>query len=166
MSPPPAADVALDVEAGVGVEGRGGTAPTSELADELRLAVGRLARRIRQQTTFGLTPSQHSALVTIDRQAPVRLSDVAAAEGVAAPTVTKIVGGLEEAGLVRRETDPADKRSARVSTTPAGKAALRQIRTARTAFLRTTLEQLTDAERADLARALPVLVALSEALPR
>ena len=135
---------------------------TSELADELRLTVGRLARRIRQQSTLGLTPSQYSALVSIDQFEPVRLGDLAAAEGVSAPTVTKVVNLLEVAGLVTREVDASDRRSSFVRLTPSGKETLNRIRTERTAFLRQRLDELSPAQRELLEKALPVLGALAE----
>ena len=144
--------------------GPGAAAPSSstELADELRLTVGRLARRIRQQSTLGLTPSQYSALVSIDQFEPVRLGDLAAAEGVSAPTVTKVVNLLEVAGLVTREVDASDRRSSFVRLTPPGKETLNKIRTERTAFLRQRLDELSPAQRELLEKALPVLGALAE----
>jgi DNA-binding MarR family transcriptional regulator len=135
---------------------------TIELADELRLTVGRLARRIRQQSTLGLTPSQYSALVSVDQLQPVRLGDLAAAEGVSAPTVTKVVNLLEVAGLVEREVDASDRRSSFVRLTPAGRESLSRIRTERTAFLRQRLDELSPAQRALLVKALPALAALAE----
>jgi DNA-binding MarR family transcriptional regulator len=135
---------------------------TSELADELRLTVGRLARRIRQQSTLGLTPSQYSALVSIDQLQPVRLGDLAAAEGVSAPTVTKVVNLLEVAGLVEREVDASDRRSSFVRLTDPGREALGRIRTERTAFLRQRLDELSAAQRELLVKALPALAALAE----
>lgn len=137
-------------------------ASTVELADELRLTVGRLARRIRQQSTLGLTPSQYSALVSIDQCQPVRLGDLAAAEGVSAPTVTKVVNLLEVAGLVEREVDASDRRSSFVRLTAAGTATLSKIRTERTAFLRQRLDELSPAQRDLLVKALPVLADLAE----
>src|SRR5688500_3771123 len=108
---------------------------TSTIASELRLAVGRLARKVRLSETSGLTPSQLSALVSIDQIGRARLCDVAAAEGVSAPTATRIVGAIEKLGLVARADDSEDRRATRIALTPAGRAALRRIRTNRTAFL-------------------------------
>src|SRR5947199_6942672 len=90
------------------------TAPTPALASDLRLAVGRLARKVRLSETSGLTPSQLSALVTIDQIGRARLCDVASAEGISAPTATRIVGGLEKAGLVARTDDREDRRATRL----------------------------------------------------
>ena len=136
------------------------TTPT--IASDLRLAVGRLARKVRLSETSGLTPSQLSALVTIDQIGRARLCDVATAEGVSAPTATRIVGAIEKLGLVARADDADDRRATRVAVTPAGRAALRRIRTNRTAFLQQRLDRLGEHDLAVLRAALPVLAALAE----
>ena len=133
---------------------------TTDLAEELRLTIARLARRIRQHQGGMLTPSQYSALATIEQQGPIRLSDLAVAERIAPPTITKIVGGLEEAGHVERNVDPEDRRSARVQLTAKGASTLRQLRTERTAYLRSRIAQLDPADRERLEAALPLLAAL------
>ena len=135
---------------------------TPTVASELRLAVGRLARKVRLSETSGLTPSQLSALATIDQIGRARLCDVAAAEGVSAPTATRIVSAIEKLGLVARADDSEDRRATRVALTPAGRAALRRIRTNRTAFLQQRLHRLDEQDLAVLRAALPVLIALSE----
>jgi DNA-binding MarR family transcriptional regulator len=137
------------------------SAPT-DLADELRLVVGRLARRIRQQQTGGLTASQHSALAAIESLGPVRLSDLAAAERVSPPTMTKIVAALESAGLTARAGDDADRRVSRLNITERGRATLRDIRRERSAFIRRRLDALSADELARLLAAMPVLTALVE----
>jgi DNA-binding MarR family transcriptional regulator len=133
-----------------------------DVAADLRLAIGRLARRIRQTETGGLTPSQLSALATLDDIGPARLSDVAAAEAIAPPTATKIIATLESAGLVTRSPDPDDRRSTRIAITASGRAALRRIRSQRTAFLQRRLAALDDDSRQRLLAAIPVLVALAD----
>jgi DNA-binding MarR family transcriptional regulator len=138
------------------------TSQTLALASDLRLVVGRLARKVRLSDTSGLTPSQLSALVTIDRIGRARMCDVATAEGVSAPTATRIVGGLEKAGLVARADDSEDRRATRVGVTASGRAAMRRIRSNRTAFLQQRLERLDDNDLATLRTALPVLAALAE----
>ena len=135
---------------------------TPTVASDLRLAVGRLARKVRLSETSGLTPSQLSALATIDQIGRARLCDVAAAEGVSAPTATRIVSAIEKLGLVARADDSEDRRATRVALTPAGRAALRRIRTNRTAFLQQRLHRLDEHDLAVLRAALPVLIALSE----
>lgn len=130
---------------------------TVELATELRLLVGRIARRLRQQSTGGLTPSQLSALASIERLAPVQLGDLARVEAIAPPTLTRAVARLEERRLVRRRPDPADGRAALVEVTAAGRRALTDVRNAQAAFLLARLGQLTEDERVVIAKAVRVL---------
>jgi len=138
---------------------------TTDLAEALRLTIARLARRIRQHQGSTLTPSQYSALATIERHGPIRLSDLAVAERIAPPTITKIVAGLEEAGQVRRDVDPDDRRAALVQLTTKGHATLARLRTERTAYLRRRIEQLEPGDRRRLEAALPLLAALVEDEP-
>src|SRR5437588_12070837 len=93
----------------------------TQLASRLRLAVMRLARILRQKAQDQITPSQLSALVSVERDGPVTLGELAALESVQPPTMTRIVVALEEQGLVLREADPADRRIARVHVTTAGR---------------------------------------------
>jgi DNA-binding MarR family transcriptional regulator len=132
------------------------------LAADLRIIVGRLARRLRQLQPGGLTPSQLSALSSIERLGPIRLGDLAAAEGIAGPTLTKIVGILEGEGLVGRTPDATDRRAARVAITPSGRSRLKSIYRERNAFLQQRLESLTADERARLRTTLPLLASLAE----
>src|SRR5690348_9925823 len=90
---------------------------TAELAAEIRLLVGRLARRLRQEATAGLTPSQLSALASIERLGPLQLGDLARVESVAPPTLTRAIARLEEDGMVRRRPDPSDGRAVLVEAT-------------------------------------------------
>jgi DNA-binding MarR family transcriptional regulator len=136
--------------------------PTAELARDLRLVVHRLARRLRQGTTHGLTPSQLSALATLDTNGPMRLSDLATAEGVAPPTVTRLVAWLEQQGLVSRKPDPSDGRAAVLSLTTNGRRLVRRVREERTMTLAVLLDSLDDADRKCLIAAMPVLEQLAE----
>src|SRR4051794_7682461 len=98
--------------------GAGPSVSAAELAADLRLVIGRLARSLRQIDDGGLTPSQLSALSSIDALGSVRLGDLAAAERVTSPTLTKIVANLEAAGLVQRSAGPDDRRGGRGPATP------------------------------------------------
>src|SRR3984957_5465273 len=89
----------------------------AETAARLRIAVARLARQLRQHSPGGLTPSQWSALVSVEENASLRIGDLADREGVSAPTATRLVASLEEQGLLSRTTDPADRRTAYVALT-------------------------------------------------
>src|SRR5919109_2434111 len=87
---------------------------TSVLAERLRLAMARLVRRTRQEAVGGeVTPSMTSALTAVVTLGAPTLGEIAAAGRGAAPTATKIVGRLEEAGLVVREQDAEDRRVVR-----------------------------------------------------
>ncbi len=121
------------------------------LAARLRSAVTRLHRRLRQQTVGGLTPSQGSALTSIEALGTPTLGELAAREAVQPPSMTRIVGALEADGFVARTTDPGDRRVARVELTAAGRRTLADIRSQRTAYLARRLHLLGDGERAALA---------------
>jgi DNA-binding MarR family transcriptional regulator len=95
-----------------------------ELAARLRLVITRLARRLRQQSAEGLTPSQTSALASVDRHGPLTPSELAKIERVQRPTATRILSALFDAGLITREQDPFDRRIARVKLTPRGASVL------------------------------------------
>src|SRR5438105_10288527 len=121
----------------------------SELTSRLRLAVGRLGRRLRQQAASGdLSQSQQSALFTVEHHGPITLGDLAAHERVQPPTMTRIVAALEELGLVHRDVDAADRRIARVSITAEGQRLLDRTRTRKNAFLAVQLGRLTADELA------------------
>ena len=91
------------------------------LASELRLAVHRLTRRLRQQTsTDGLTLTQTSALAVIWREGPLSAGDLAAREKVRPPSITRVLAALEAMGLVGREENPKDGRQVVVRITPLG----------------------------------------------
>ena len=133
-----------------------------DLATDLRLAIGRLARRLRLDSATGLTPSQLSALAGIDAMGTARLVDLAAGEGVSAPTMTKIVASLARDRLVERGDDPVDRRCVQLRLTTKGRSTLRHIRSERTAVLARLLADLTPAEVAALRTATPLLTRLAE----
>lgn len=133
--------------------------PDAQLATRLRLAVGRLHRRIRLATN-DIPPLQLSSLVSIEMHGPLRLGELAQREAVTAPTMTRVLAALDERGFIVRTPDPDDARSTRVSMSPAGSAALASVRNQRTALLDARLARLSEADRAALAAALPALEAL------
>ena len=136
------------------------TTNVAELASQLRLAVARLSRRIRQETAIAgeeLTSSSQAALATIERLGPITLGELAAVEQVQPPSMTRIVARLEEYGYATRVVDSADRRVARAAITDAGRKLLATSRTRKDAFLALRVARLTDTERAQLARAIPLL---------
>lgn len=133
-----------------------------DLAHSLRLVVGRLARRLRQRTLGGLTPSQLSVLASLSRQGPFTLGDLAETEGVAPASISGIVGRLVDKGLVDRVPNPVDRRSTLVEMTEEGRKVLEKGRSERTAFLASRLERLGREEREILAQAVAILGRMGE----
>jgi DNA-binding MarR family transcriptional regulator len=128
-----------------------------EAAARLRVVVARLARQLRQHSPGGLTLSQWSALATVDDNQPLRIGDLADREGVSAPTATRLVASLEDAGLLTRTTDPADRRTAYVALTAAGTEKLAWAREIRTASLAQRLSAMPEADVRQLIELLPLL---------
>jgi DNA-binding MarR family transcriptional regulator len=131
----------------------------------LRVALARLSRRLRRHEAAGLTPTQLAALATVEHSGPMRLGDLAAAEGIAPSTLTRLVAALEDSGYVRRHADPTDARASTLAITPRGHQMLERIRSETTQLLAQSLRDLTPAQRAALAAAVPVLEQLAEAPP-
>jgi DNA-binding MarR family transcriptional regulator len=134
-----------------------------ELATRLRLVVMRLGRRLRRHGGGDLTPSQSSALSSVDRLGPLTLGALSAVEGVQPPTMTRIVAALEAAGLLLRQPDPSDRRVVRVAVTPAGAALLAERRVRADTDLAARLQALSADDLAALARAVDVLEHMLEA---
>jgi DNA-binding MarR family transcriptional regulator len=134
---------------------------TTPIAARLRLSATRLARRLRQESDAALTPSQLSALSSIERHGPVTLGTLAEHERVAPPSVTKVVGKLIDAGLAERRLDDRDRRIAWVSITSAGDDRLTQIRQRKNAWLAARLAELDVDQRRRITDALDALDALT-----
>lgn len=130
-------------------------------AARLRLVIGRLSRRLRRHQLAGLTPTQVAALATVERSGPLRLGDLATAEGVAPSTLTRLVAALEERQYVQRAAVAEDARASTLSITPLGREVLNRIRQEATAALAGSLALLRPDELAALAAALPVLEQLA-----
>jgi DNA-binding MarR family transcriptional regulator len=127
----------------------------------LSVALGRLTRVMRRGGQTGLGPGSVSALATLVRCGPMRLGDLAAREGVAPPTLTRIVAGLEELGYVFRVPDPDDRRATRVESTPAAAELVAGVGSARLTQLRARVDGLADSDLQVLLRALPVIESLA-----
>src|ERR1700729_641293 len=128
----------------------------------LRVALARLSRRLRRHELAGLTPTPLAALSTVEQAGPLRLGDLAAAEGIAPSTLTRMVAVLEELGYVRRDADPRGARGATPAITPEGHETLEQLREEGNALLTKWLAMLSPEQRTALAAALPALEALAE----
>ena len=123
----------------------------------LRLSVLRLARRIRQRADTGLTPSQLSALATIERHGAMHPTSLGHHERISKSSVTRLLVNLEAQGQIRRLPDPADGRSTFVDLTDEGRDLLRTFSVQADAFLARQVEALSGEDRRRLAAAVPVL---------
>lgn len=135
------------------------TGTASGLADELLPLAVRLARLLFQEGTGSsrVSRAQVSVLRVLRDEGPRRISELAEAEHVAQPTITKLVVRLEQEGLVTRVADPDDGRAVLVGITPSGRTQLKQMTAAAAAALTGRLEALDASDRATLAEALPAL---------
>ena len=131
----------------------------------LRVTIARLSRRLRKHELAGLTPTQLSALATVERTGPLRLGDLAAAEQIAPSTLTRLVSVLEDHGYVERRVVPGDARAWTLVVTARGHEVLDQIRQENTLQLADSLQTLSTEQLAALAAALPALEQLAEATP-
>jgi DNA-binding MarR family transcriptional regulator len=132
-----------------------------EQVDRLFMAVAQLSRRLRREAPTALSHGAIVALGTVYREGPLRLGDLAVADGVRAPTMSRIVDGLVEEGFVERVPDPADRRACLVRATAAGEAQLRDARSARSEILAARVANLPEELRDQLFGAIPALEALS-----
>jgi len=132
------------------------------LASSLRIALGRLNRRLRnEREDDSLTLNQLSALGNLEKHGPIPVGELAALERIRPPSMTRIVANLEEHGLVAREPRSDDKRITVVRMTEAGQARTATDRKRRDAWLAHRLRELTPEERAQLREILPVLEKLA-----
>jgi DNA-binding MarR family transcriptional regulator len=128
-----------------------------DLAGRLRLTIARTARRLRQETGTELSPSLTAALSTIERHGPLTPGEVATRERIQRPTATRVLARLEEQGLIDRVPDVRDGRSSLLTASTAGRGLLAELRTRKTAFLASRIEDLDDEDRATLERAADIL---------
>ncbi len=135
------------------------TPPAAALAQDLRGLVGKLKRRLREQSNVGdLTPSQISVLLRLEKGGPATTSDLARAEGMRPQSMGAVIAALEIAGLVSGAPDPADGRRTILSLTDHCRRWVQEDRAARQDWLLRTLQaQLSPQEQAQLAAAVPLL---------
>lgn len=143
------------------------TPPAPDLvADRLHSAAIHLLRRLRHEDwASGLSPARLSALSVLVFGGPRTLGELARAEGVRPPTMTRLVQGLARDGLVERAPDPSDRRLVRLRATADGERVLREGRQRRVAQLAAALATLDAADRARLADAVDVLERVLDAAP-
>ena len=138
------------------------TRSQTAVASALRLAVMRLARRLRsERSDTSLTISQIAALSTLERTGPMTPRELAAAERVQPPSMTRITASLEAAGLVTRTDHPTDGRQVLLAASPDGAALVREDRRRRDAWLAQRLHDLPADDVEVLRRAAVVLERLA-----
>lgn len=135
------------------------------LASTLGVSLMRLSRRLRNErdASYDLSATQLAVLGTLWRLGPLSIGDLAAAEKVQPPSMTRTVTCLCEKGLLRRAADKGDKRLVVVSLTEAADSVLAESRRRKEAWLNRRLHELTPAERRILREAAPILERLSRA---
>ncbi|MEK6350504.1 MAG: MarR family transcriptional regulator [Burkholderia sp.] len=139
-------------------------AEPAHLAGDLRIALARLMRRLREQGRAGdFTSSQRSVLLRLERDGPSTVSALARAESVRPQSMRATVAALEAAGAVSGSPDPADGRQTLMCLTDAFRARLQASRAAREDWLGRALDaRLSAAERRELAAAVALLQRLAE----
>jgi DNA-binding MarR family transcriptional regulator len=137
----------------------------SGLAHALRPVVMRLARSLRQvrADSSDLQSNQLSAMAVLLNDGDMLMGELAAAEKVQPPSMTRIVNGLEQSGFVARRPDPRDGRQCLVTLTPAGREMLLANRRRRDEWLTVRIAQLSPDEREVLRRAVPILAKVNSA---
>lgn len=129
-----------------------------QIADRLHSTAIHLLRRVRKQdTAMGEGPARLSALSVLVFGGPMSLGQLAAAEQVRPPTMTRIVTGLEKSKLAERVSDPADARRLQIRATPRGVRLMQRGRKARIEYLARHLAILTKDELSALGEAVGVL---------
>jgi DNA-binding MarR family transcriptional regulator len=126
-----------------------------EIADRLHSAAIHLLRRVRaQDAASGISPARLSALSVVVFAGPVSLGDLARAEQVRPPTMSRIVHALEAARLVQRRVNDKDRRAVLIEATGKGATLLKQGRSRRVKVLTADLARLGAGELDSLERAL------------
>jgi len=145
----------------------GRTSPNTPdaVADAIHSASIHLLRKVRKEDDrTGITPSRLSALSVLVFGGPMRMTDLARAEHVKPPTMTRIVAALEAGRLARRRSDAADGRSARIEATRRGARLMQEGRRRRVVRLGDALKALSDQDLAVLARAAAIIETVAKAI--
>lgn len=135
--------------------------------NRLRIALGRISRTVdRQVAGDGLTRTQLSVLGTVARERRIGIGELADIEGLNPTMASRLVGKMEDKGLVRRSPAEEDRRAVVVEITAAGSRLHTRLRTQRTRLFTARLADLPATQQDALLRAVPALELLSEALRR
>ena len=137
----------------------------TETIDRLRGALTRISRRIdRQVSGGGLTSTQLSVLASVAIRGPIVLGELADREGINPTMLSRVVGKLEDAGLVQRDSDQEDRRVVRVAVTPAGVKLRKRLLADRSRLLAERLSGFDDETISTLVAAIPSLELLADEL--
>ncbi|MET9361189.1 MarR family transcriptional regulator [Streptomyces sp. NPDC006632] len=149
-----------------GAKGTTGPEDPGEVAATLRLAVGRIARKLRRAHAVGdTTLSEVSVLARLEREGPDSPGALAELERVRPQAMATTLAALEHKGLVSREPDPSDRRRVVMRVTDAGRTVILDRRSESVQGLASAIEaELTLAERRELVAALSLLERLAERL--
>ena len=143
---------------------RGDVRSNAALASSLRNSVMRLSRRLRiERASTDLSLNQLAVLGTLHRRGPLSVGELAAAERVQPPSMTRTVNCLCDVGLARREPHPSDRRQVVVHLTEDARRVLDEDRRRRDAWLARQLPDLTSDERRLLRQVAPILERLAQA---
>lgn len=134
------------------------------LAGELRISLGKLIRRLREQAHPGdFTSAQKSVLLRLDRDGPATVSALARAESVRPQSMRVTVAGLEAMGAIRGEPDPGDGRQTLIHLTPHFRKHLKASRAAKEDWLVRALQaQLSPHDQGELMAAVKLLQRLAD----
>ena len=140
------------------------TPKLAALAGELRISLGKLIRRVREQAHPGdFTSAQKSVLLRLDRDGPATVSALARAESVRPQSMRVTVAGLQAMGAISGEPDPTDGRQTLIALTPTFRKTINASRAAKEDWLFRALQaQLSPQEQDELAAAVKLLQRLAE----
>ncbi|THG32513.1 MarR family transcriptional regulator [Glaciibacter flavus] len=132
-------------------------------ASQLRLATFRLARRLRtHKSDDSVTDAQFTVLGALSRFGPHTLSALAERERVSAPSMNRTVNCLEEAGLIMRSEDSADRRRTNIEITASGTDVVTRTVSKRDAWLTERLNELSHEDHVALARATEIMARFAD----
>ena len=130
---------------------------TQALANDLRVAVGRLTRKLRQQDPPGLTITHYAALATVADRGEMAIGELAEAEHLPSSATTRLADSLERAGYVRRRPNPSDRRGVNLSVTSEGRRVIERRRGQVNEWLAGRLSLMTSDDLAAIARTVELI---------
>lgn len=136
----------------------------SRLALEIRTLIGKLRRKLRDQTGHDdFTSSQASVLLRLEKDGPATASNLARAEAMRPQSMSAVIAPLEAAGLVTGTADPNDGRQTLLSLTQKCRELIQERRAAKQDWLtKTIVAKLSAQEQERLASALEILARLAD----